>query len=181
MRSSQTGCRMMMRSSESGHQWSGDKKGGGLPVASFLPTKGVVAFGPTTGKPVLAATSGVGNSDLVGHPSRPSLASHSRPYSLARECRDFRPRACNRLGRAHKTDRRDGRGCAVPKRALPVRKLREQRHLKARFLTFVCPSGVPRVRVQDWSQGFGRTKGRRPIRKANSRSDLDSRNSVNWL
>ena len=105
---------------------------------------------PSTGKPVLADTSGVGNSDLVGHPSRPSLASHSRPCSLPRGRRDFRPRACNRPGRARNTDR-DGRPCAAPKRALPVRKLTEQHHLKARFLTFVSPLGVPRVRVKDSS------------------------------
>jgi hypothetical protein len=94
---------------------------------------------PSTGKPVLADTSGVGNSDLVGHPSHPSLASHSRPCSLPRGRRDFRPRECKRQGRAHNTDRDGRRPCAAPKRALPARKQREQHHLKARFLTFVSP------------------------------------------
>ena len=166
----------MMRSSEFRTPVVGGQKRRRPSGRPFRFGPGVSSPLPSTGKPVLADTSGVGNSDLVGHPSRPSLASHSRPCSLPRGRRDFRPRACNRPGRARNTDR-DGRPCAAPKRALPVRKLTEQHHLKARFLTFVSPLGVPRVRVQ----GFECAKSKRSIRKPNSRSDLDSRNSVKWL
>lgn len=53
-----------------------DEKGGGLAVASLRFRANVSSLVPSTGKkPVLADTSGVGNSDLDGHPSRPSLAS----------------------------------------------------------------------------------------------------------
>jgi hypothetical protein len=125
--------------------WLGDKKDAALRSPLFAFDQACRRL-PSTGKSVLAEPGGVGNSDLVGHPSRPSLASHSRPCGLPRGRRDFRPRECKRLGRAHNTDR-DRRPCAAPKRALPARKQREQHHLKARFLTFVSPL-VPRIRVK---------------------------------